>query len=110
MLPVFVLPDTLRGSKPLQAEAWVTLPDRSMLFEKQADPIEFSTQNRGRGGTAIIIDEQQQMQTIDGFGYSLTGGSAELMMQMSPEKEVRSSVNSLRRMEIISVFPISALL
>ena len=67
-----------------QIEAWVTLPDRSALFEKQAETIAFSDRNSGRGGPAIVIDEDQPMQTIDGFGFALTGGSAELLMKMNP--------------------------
>lgn len=66
-----------------QAEAWVTTPDRSLLFQKQSQPIVF----RHRGdphGAAIVIDPGQPMQTIDGFGFALTGGSAELLMKMSP--------------------------
>ena len=31
-----------------------------------------------------MIDPAQQMQSIDGFGYALTGGSAELLMKMTP--------------------------
>ena len=71
-----------------QIEAWVTLPDRSMLFEQQAEKIPFTFGSSARGGgVPIVIDEQQPMQTMDGFGYALTGGSAELMMKMSkPER------------------------
>jgi glucosylceramidase len=39
--------------------------------------------NSCRGGSAIVIDDSQQMQTIDGFGFALTGGSAEHIMKMS---------------------------
>jgi glucosylceramidase len=66
-----------------ELEAWVTKPDRSALFEKMPDKIIFSESNRGRG-LPIVIDESHTMQTIDGFGFALTGGSAELMMKMSP--------------------------
>lgn len=66
-----------------QIDSWVTTYDRSSLFEQQSEKISFTfTSGRG-GGTAIVIDEQQTMQTIDGFGFALTGGSAELMMMMS---------------------------
>ena len=33
----------------------------------------------------IVIDESHSMQTIDGFGFALTGGSAGLIMKMTPE-------------------------
>jgi len=65
-------------------EQWVTNPDKSALFSKQTENLSFGSEIRGRGQT-IVIDEQQQMQSIDGFGYALTGGSAELMMKMKAE-------------------------
>jgi glucosylceramidase len=67
--------------QPRQIEAWVTTPDRSVLFGKQSAKLSFSNDNRW--GVPIVIDEQRSMQTVDGFGFALTGGSAELMMKMS---------------------------
>lgn len=67
-----------------EIEAWVTQPDRSLLFEKQSEKIAFSAQPPRRGGATIVIDEQNRMQSVDGFGFALTGGSAGLMMNMSP--------------------------
>lgn len=64
-------------------EAWVTNPDRSSLFQKQSEFISFGNRG-GRGGATIVIDDRQALQQIDGFGFALTGGSAELMMKMSP--------------------------
>ena len=64
-----------------EIEAWITNPDRSALFQKQAELIPF--ENANRGALPIVIDELHSMQTIDGFGFALTGGSAELMMKMS---------------------------
>jgi len=66
----------------LQIEAWVTTPDRSMLFAQQPERINFSATVRG-SGSPIVIDEQLTMQSIDGFGFALTGGSAEHLMKMS---------------------------
>jgi glucosylceramidase len=65
-------------------ESWITKQDRSMLFAKSAEQISFSARPQGRGAT-IIIDDSHSMQSIDGFGFALTGGSAELMMKMKPE-------------------------
>ena len=70
-----------------QIEAWVTNPDRSSLFQKMADPIPF--RNSAARGPAIVIDPAQRMQSIDGFGYALTGGSAELLNKMTPEARAR---------------------
>jgi len=73
-----------------QIEAWVTNPDRSALFGQQAEKIPFTSGATARGGgIPIVIDEQQTMQTIDGFGYALTGGSAELMMKMSSAERAK---------------------
>lgn len=71
-----------QNAEPVKIEAWITNADRSALFEKQVDPITFSTRD-SRRATAIIIDDAQQLQSIDGFGFALTGGSAELMMKMT---------------------------
>ncbi len=68
---------------PNPMEAWVTNPDRSSLFQKLPDPVPF--RNAAARGTAIVVDPSQQMQSIDGFGYALTGGSAELLNKMAPE-------------------------
>jgi glucosylceramidase len=68
--------------KPIPVESWVTNHDRSALFQKQSDTIVLSS-NRHGWGTPIVIDDRQQFQSIDGFGFALTGGSAQLMMKMS---------------------------
>jgi glucosylceramidase len=68
---------------PRQIESWVTSLDRSSLFQKQTEPVAFRDRAEGRGGAAIVIDPAQQLQAIDGFGFALTGGSAELLSKMS---------------------------
>ncbi len=69
-----------------QIESWVTKPDRSALFVKQPSTIAFE---KGAGrGIPIIIDNQQQYQTIDGFGFALTWGSTVHLKNMSaPERK-----------------------
>lgn len=61
-------------------EAWLTNPDRSALFVKQPGPLPFSTSTTS--SVTIDIDETQRFQSIDGFGYTLTGGSAMLISRM----------------------------
>ncbi len=78
----FLMTVTAQTANTVMVESWVTTADRSKLFEKQKDSIRFSTKEKGRG-TTIIIDEGNSMQTMDGFGFALTGGSAELMMKMT---------------------------
>jgi glucosylceramidase len=71
-------------TNPVKIEAWITNADRSALFEKQSEPITFTTKTNQRGST-IVIDDSQRLQSIDGFGFALTGGSAELIMKMTTE-------------------------
>ena len=72
-----------------QMEAWVTNPDRSSLFQQQVQPIPFRNRSDARG-SVIVVDTALQMQSLEGFGYALTGGSAELLVKMS--KEARAKV------------------
>lgn len=66
-------------------ESWITNFDRTELFSRSEKASEFSNNTRrGRYASTIIIDDGHQMQRVDGFGFALTGGSAELMMKMHP--------------------------
>ncbi len=56
---------------------WLTKGDRSALLEKQNVALNFTATNNGNA--TIEVDETQVFQTIDGFGYTLTGGSATLI-------------------------------
>ena len=84
ILFILLICSTLPLSAQRQVEAWITKPDRSVLFGKQPEKIPFvDVSTERRPAIPIVIDEQRVMQTIDGFGFALTGGSAELMMKMS---------------------------
>lgn len=65
-----------------QVEFWLTQADRNVLFKKQVVPLVFSAVNNNYN--TIVVDTAQTFQTIDGFGYTLTGGSASLINSMSP--------------------------
>ncbi len=71
-----------------EIERWVTTPDRLALFERQSETSRFSTESRGRGAT-IVVDDRQAYQTMDGFGFALTGGSAEHLVNMSAEARAK---------------------
>ena len=64
--------------KQVTAACWVTHPDQTKLLSKTED-IAFSdtTQN----SLIIQIDTSSTYQSLDGFGYTLTGGSAQLIQQ-----------------------------
>ncbi|WP_345953249.1 glycoside hydrolase family 30 beta sandwich domain-containing protein [Mucilaginibacter sp. PAMB04168] len=65
------------------AEIWLTNADQSALFEKQAKTLAF--EKATGADSTITINAKEVYQSIDGFGFSLTGGSAQLMMKMSAE-------------------------
>ena len=73
-----------RASAATEAEFWLTNPDRSALFQRQEAPLFFTTKTTNNS-PIIEVDERQQYQTIDGFGYTLTGGSAMHILRMKPE-------------------------
>ncbi len=73
---------------PGEIESWVTTPDRLALFERQPETSRFRNESRGRGVT-IVVDDRQAYQTMDGFGFALTGGSAEHLVKMSAEARAK---------------------
>lgn len=64
-----------------QAERWLTHSDQSKLFEKQSEKLVFQSQISHL--PTIFINEKQRFQAMDGFGFTLTGGSATLLHRMS---------------------------
>ena len=56
---------------------YLTTGDRSSQFSKQNISLLFS--NASTPNSTIEVDETKTYQTIDGFGYTLTGGSASLI-------------------------------
>jgi glucosylceramidase len=65
-----------------QIESWITTPDRSQLLARQSGCTAF-TEQTDNWHVPIIVDERQTFQPVDGFGFSLTGGSAEHLHNMS---------------------------
>ncbi len=65
-----------------QVQCWLTTHDGTAEFMKQKD-IPFSKENNA--AQTITLDKSKTYQTMDGFGYTLTGGSATLLHKMSPE-------------------------
>lgn len=69
-------------------ESWITKADRSMLFQKDETPIMFGPISAGKP-LPVIVDDRQQFQTIDGFGFALTGGSAQHLIAMTPSERTK---------------------
>ena len=53
---------------------WLTKNDKSVLLQKQSTVLSFGTVANSNAN--INVDTTQTYQTIDGFGFTLTGGSA----------------------------------
>ena len=61
---------------------WLTNADGSALLQKQTTPLSYS--NTADNNATITVDTTQSFQTIDGFGFTLTGGSAYVMNRLDP--------------------------
>lgn len=60
---------------------WITSSDQTNLLYNRTLPFSAGEDNRF---PTISVDTAQIFQEIDGFGYTLTGGSAELIHQLAP--------------------------
>ncbi|MEO6732470.1 MAG: glycoside hydrolase family 30 beta sandwich domain-containing protein [Ferruginibacter sp.] len=69
------IPPVVTGTNDV--DFWLTKGDQTALLQKQAGILSFGTQVNSN--VSIIVDTTQVMQTIDGFGFTLTGGSATLI-------------------------------
>src|SRR5579871_883166 len=65
-----------------EASIWLTNPDRSALFQLQSPSVPFTSSPAKE--PIIDVDDSKTFQTIDGFGFAVTGGSAQLLMRMDP--------------------------
>ena len=63
-----------------QTELYLSLPKQKSFFQKTENLYsEFR-------GAQIVVHPEQTFQSIDGFGFTLTGGSAQLIQQLEPSK------------------------
>jgi glucosylceramidase len=60
---------------------WLTTSDQFTLLQKQSGIISFGT--AVNTNPDIEVDSTQTYQTVDGFGFTLTGGSASLIWKLS---------------------------
>lgn len=60
---------------------WMTKTDQSVLLQKQGSYFSFGSP--ATTNQLIEIDSTQTKQSVDGFGYTLTGGSAYLINKLS---------------------------
>ena len=63
---------------------WLTKGDQSVMLQKQNSILTFGTTSNSYA--TIEVDESKSFQTIDGFGYTLTGGSVQVINQLNAQK------------------------
>jgi glucosylceramidase len=75
---IFALTAVIAAQRPVSV--WLTTADEVNLLKPQTA----LPWMRATTIDAIDVDDSQKFQTMDGFGHALTGGSAQLLMKMSP--------------------------
>ena len=83
---------TTTNSKKNEVGFWLTKGDQSQLLQKQNISLNFS--DGTNSNPTIEVDPETKFQTIDGFGYTLTGGSAALINAL-PATEKENLLNEL---------------
>jgi glucosylceramidase len=79
------LPSGAQNGK--NATVWLSTEDRASLLALQAAPLHFKKSDQQ--ASAIDVNDHQKYQPMDGFGFALTGGSAQLLMRMdAPRRKV----------------------
>jgi len=81
-------------AEPVETEVsfWLTKGDQTALLKKQNIALNFSATSNSN--PTIEVDPNTTFQTIDGFGYTLTGGSASLINAL-PTVEKDKLLNEL---------------
>ena len=81
--PVVVTPTTTTPTPTAinEMDMWVTTSSKTQLLQKNRAVLSFT--NTANTYPSIEVDTTQTFQSIDGFGYTLTGGSASLINKMS---------------------------
>lgn len=65
-----------------EVDYWLTTGDRSSLLALQPGVLTFDTSDNSY--PVVTVDTSQRFQYIDGFGYTLTGGSSLVISRMQP--------------------------
>ncbi|WP_421938610.1 glycoside hydrolase family 30 protein [Pedobacter sp.] len=75
-----------------EVSMWLTKGDQTALLQKQNIALNFSDESNGN--PSIEVDPKTTFQTMDGFGYTLTGGSASLINAL-PTAQKDKLINEL---------------
>lgn len=68
--------------EPGGVSVWRTTADRTNVLAHRR----LAATGRGKAGETIVVDPGQKYQTVDGFGFAMTDGSAELLHRMTAAK------------------------
>lgn len=77
------LAGTARLAMAAPIEVWLTDPGGEARFQRQAQKLHFAPAQAGDPHPVIRVEPAQKFQTMDGFGFTLTGGSAGHLMGMT---------------------------
>lgn len=67
-----------------EMDFWLTKGNQSVKLQKQSTALAFG--NNANNFSNIEVNETLTFQSIDGFGYTLTGGSVQVINQLSAQK------------------------
>ncbi|MDO9039509.1 MAG: glucosylceramidase, partial [Lutibacter sp.] len=68
-----------------EVDFWLTKADQSVKLQKQSGILAFKDSYNIYPN--IEVDDSQTFQTVDGFGFSLTGGSAQVINSLNADKK-----------------------
>lgn len=68
-----------------EVDFWLTKSDESIKLQKQTGILAFG--NFSNSYANIEVDDSQTFQTVDGFGFTLTGGSAQVINSLNADKK-----------------------
>lgn len=83
-------PNNVTGQNPTtpavssKMDSWLTKGNQSVKLQKQSSILAFGSVSNNF--STIEVDESQKFQAIDGFGYTLTGGSVQVINQLNASK------------------------
>ncbi len=80
-----------KNTNTSSVSVWRTTGDRSKLLQPSTESFAVAASTK----TIISIDTTQRFQTMDGFGYALTGGSAFLIQQKMKEADRENLLREL---------------
>lgn len=79
---LLVLVPFVKAQQKGDVQLWLTTADRSAPFAPQTAAMYFVESSSQL--PTIDVNDKQKFQSVDGFGFALTGGSAQLLMRMTP--------------------------